>query len=756
MIVSTAEDGVVAETTSINDPNLAMAQSDVNNVLLEIISRFSGATYAGVATPETDPGTPLLKVFYLTTTAGEYANFGDLTVESGKLTVLLYNGSTWEKQVLDLPASGGGSTVNVVQATGTSTTDVMSQKSVTDELGKRQMAPATVGEVGQVLTQTGPNAEDVSWQTPSGGGGTSVTVVQETGDSETDVMSQAASTRIFKPAADFVGENVSYVNVLQGVTPVTGYLDNSGNIVESATYETYEKIPVQPSSLYSVGATGTEISQNINRARLVCLYDADGFLVQKIDNSGIIITTADTAFMSVSFATAYLYRCVSILGANLPTSSSYFGAKITYPANAIRLPNTLYILGGVNNNIFYNTFARFWDDSYYVSQTGATGIARILPRVITLKNPTTNTNVTFSLNNARTGVVESTIRSKLVVGTPSVGDTQVTISIIGDSYTHGDFFVGALLANGYVPNLKMVGLRRVNDTYLTQHDEGRGGWKLTDYFKPAHELDMVTHGFNPFWQPDGEFRFWGTVEFWAAAKKCADGTYTEASGWWYQASMYNDYVSVFNDSGYLVSPTTNDIMYSQTSKKYMVWSGTEWVDAQYETYTWAFDYAKYLAMWSIEAPEMLFMYLGVNDFWGTAPTAETIGNWLSMAETLKDSYFSAKPDGKFAILTPTTVCMKNQSGYSSQAVHANMWTLRTAILDKFDYYGESKVFVIDTALAIDSEHSFIFSDDEAITLPFDGYTGDERIYASNDIHPRVSYLSLGYPLAAFIQAKRNL
>lgn len=195
MIVSTAEDGVVAETTSIKDPHLDMAQSGVNNVLLEIISRFSGATYAGVATPETDPGTPLLKVFYLTTTAGEYTNFSNLTAESGKLTVLLYNGSTWEKQVLDLPTSGGGSTVNVVQTTGISTTDVMSQKAVTDELGKRQMAPAAVGEIGQVLTQTGPNAEDVSWQTPSGGGGTSVTVVQTTGDSTTDVMSQAAVTR---------------------------------------------------------------------------------------------------------------------------------------------------------------------------------------------------------------------------------------------------------------------------------------------------------------------------------------------------------------------------------------------------------------------------------------------------------------------------------------------------------------------------------------------------------------------------------
>jgi hypothetical protein len=625
-----------------------------------------------------------------------------------------------------------------------------------DQTINKQLKPAVEGSAGQVLTKTGPNAEDVSWQTPSGGGGTSVTVVQETGDSETDVMSQAALTRIFKSAADFVENNVSYVNILQGVTPVSGYLDNSGNIVESATYDTYEKIPVQPSSLYSVGATGAEISQNINRARFVCLYDADGSFIKKIDNTGIIITTADTAFVSVSFSTSYSFRCLSILGANLPTSSAYFGAKIAYPANAIRLPNTLYILNGVNNNIFYDTFARFWDDGYYVSQTGATGIARSLSRVLTLKNPTTNTNVTFSLNNAKTGGVESTIRSKLVVGTPSVGDTQVTISIIGDSYTHGDFFVGALLANGYVPNLKMVGLRRVNDTYPTQHDEGRGGWKLADYFKPAHELDMVTHGFNPFWQPNGEFRFWGTVEFWAAAKKCADGTYTEASGWWYQASMYNDYVSVFDDSGYLVSPTTNDIMYSQTSKKYMVWSGTEWVGAQYETYTWAFDYAKYLAMWSIEAPEMLFMYLGVNDFWGTSPTAETIGNWLSMAETLKDSYFSTKPDGKFAILTPTTVCMKNQNGYNSQAVHANMWALRTAILDKFDYYGESKVFVIDTALAIDSEHSFVVSDDETITLPFDGYTGDDRINASNDIHPRVSYLSLGYPLAAFIQAKRSL
>lgn len=110
---------------------------EIDNILgksQELLNK--GYTFSGVATPETDPGTSLLKVFYLTTTAGEYANFGNLAAESGKLTVLLYNGSTWEKQALDLPTSGG-STVNVVQATGTSTTDVMSQGAVTRELNDR-------------------------------------------------------------------------------------------------------------------------------------------------------------------------------------------------------------------------------------------------------------------------------------------------------------------------------------------------------------------------------------------------------------------------------------------------------------------------------------------------------------------------------------------------------------------------------------------------------------------------------------------
>lgn len=110
---------------------------EIDNILdksQELLNK--GYTFSGVATPETDPGTPSLKVFYLTTTAGKYANFDNITVESGKLTVLLYNGSMWQNQVLDLPTSSEPE-VNVVQTIGNSTTDVMSQNAVTEELHKK-------------------------------------------------------------------------------------------------------------------------------------------------------------------------------------------------------------------------------------------------------------------------------------------------------------------------------------------------------------------------------------------------------------------------------------------------------------------------------------------------------------------------------------------------------------------------------------------------------------------------------------------
>lgn len=120
---------------------------EIDNILdksQELLNK--GYTFSGVATPETDPGTPSLKVFYLTTTAGKYANFDNITVESGKLTVLLYNGSMWQNQVLDLPKEA-----NVVQTVGNSTSDVMSQDAVTDGISAHNTSSTSHADIRKLL-----------------------------------------------------------------------------------------------------------------------------------------------------------------------------------------------------------------------------------------------------------------------------------------------------------------------------------------------------------------------------------------------------------------------------------------------------------------------------------------------------------------------------------------------------------------------------------------------------------------------------
>lgn len=58
------------------------------------------ATYAGIATPTTNPGTPDGHVFYIATTAGSYSNFSNIEVLKGETVILKWNSGTWEKSSL--------------------------------------------------------------------------------------------------------------------------------------------------------------------------------------------------------------------------------------------------------------------------------------------------------------------------------------------------------------------------------------------------------------------------------------------------------------------------------------------------------------------------------------------------------------------------------------------------------------------------------------------------------------------------------
>lgn len=54
--------------------------------------------YAGIATPDTNPGTPDQNVFYIAAEPGTYTNFGSIVVADGEVVILKYNG-TWSKEM---------------------------------------------------------------------------------------------------------------------------------------------------------------------------------------------------------------------------------------------------------------------------------------------------------------------------------------------------------------------------------------------------------------------------------------------------------------------------------------------------------------------------------------------------------------------------------------------------------------------------------------------------------------------------------
>lgn len=140
----------VADVINANG-NQAITGQLLQNVLNNIITNVGeNATFAGIATLDTNPGAPDGPVFYLTTTAGTYPNFNGIEVQDGEAVIFLWNNNTWSKKVtgfatqestnkkLSQLASEVLKVINsrIAQETGDSETLVMSQAAVSKEITK--------------------------------------------------------------------------------------------------------------------------------------------------------------------------------------------------------------------------------------------------------------------------------------------------------------------------------------------------------------------------------------------------------------------------------------------------------------------------------------------------------------------------------------------------------------------------------------------------------------------------------------------
>lgn len=83
--------------------NNEITGANLQNVLLSIINVVgANATFAGIATPNTEPGTAEQNVFYLATEAGTYVNFGGIVINEREAVILSNKKGKWVKTISGL------------------------------------------------------------------------------------------------------------------------------------------------------------------------------------------------------------------------------------------------------------------------------------------------------------------------------------------------------------------------------------------------------------------------------------------------------------------------------------------------------------------------------------------------------------------------------------------------------------------------------------------------------------------------------
>lgn len=103
------------QSTDVYPVTSTKAVYDSSNKSLEDILKplTENATFAGVATPTTNPGVPDGPVFYFASQSGTYSNFNGIELNQG-LSILIWNGSLWESINIMTIAQGFGNDKNKI------------------------------------------------------------------------------------------------------------------------------------------------------------------------------------------------------------------------------------------------------------------------------------------------------------------------------------------------------------------------------------------------------------------------------------------------------------------------------------------------------------------------------------------------------------------------------------------------------------------------------------------------------------------
>ena len=124
---------------------------DVLVAMTNSIGRF--ATFAGVASPTTNPGTIDQNVFYLASIAGTYPNFGGAVVPSGKIVAFDNVSGSWNMSVV-VTISGGAITIDIDPALDLNSVNPVENRVVAGAInGLDSRVTALEGTLGLTIKQ---------------------------------------------------------------------------------------------------------------------------------------------------------------------------------------------------------------------------------------------------------------------------------------------------------------------------------------------------------------------------------------------------------------------------------------------------------------------------------------------------------------------------------------------------------------------------------------------------------------------------
>lgn len=422
------------------------------------------------------------------------------------------------------------------------------------------------------------------------------------------------------------------------------------------------------------------------------------------------------------------------------------------------LPSNIYVLDGVQRNLWHQSLMNRWNPyDFYLQFKGTATYQRRTPLVASIKSGNTDGNtIIANIVDYRTMSELASKTATIKVGTPNDNNLPaIKVQFIGSSTVQLLYFETAL--ETYVSNYTLIGLRHKPNDNTVRH-EGRGGASLLSY---ANNSTGATGHFYPYWQPTGNYRYWGVTDFWKYAKlhpNDAGSTSTQSDGSkpYYNGCYISEALAKFDSDGLLVSPQSGDIMYFTSESKYKVYDGSSWVETTKGTYTWGFDYSKYLAMWELDCPDVICITLGSNDFrYAKLPINFT--TWNNNMNALIASMKIANSNIKIVICNQGPFGNYGKDGEPSHLMDYKMWLHLQDIIATYDNRQNENIYVLAQNSEISAEYGFspiTTGDNVKVT---DLYQGSENltIKGADIVHPTLSLPNMGIPIAAFLQYIRK-